>query len=355
MKLIILIATICVLTLGAGFAVAGDGIEWIENIPFADVLAEAKAVNKPIMIDFYTDWCGPCKKLDKQVWVDPAVKAFAEAGFVNVKIDCEQGEGIEVAKAHKIFNYPSIVFLNPDGSERDRRVGFLSAPEMLVRIQDMEANRNTTEHLMIATPSSSSDIAKVFEVGARLTDQARVAEATPYVDRTLELDKDNALGYADRALLVKAALERKGDNFTQAAKYTEEMVERFPESGVMDKALSDQAYYYKKSGDKEGAVNAYRRMVALHPDDPSSLNAFAWFCATSGVALEEATEVALKAARISQDSPGILDTLAEVYYARGMYGEAIATINKAIAKEPQDSYFKRQQQKFRAAQEGAEE
>ena len=134
MKRLVLIATTLCLVAAPG-ALAGEGIVWQENIPYAEVLAQAKTQNKLIMIDFYTDWCGPCKMLDKQVWVDPAVKELAETSFINVKIDCEKGEGIEVAKKHHVMNYPNIVFLNPDGTERDRFAG-LSACSSDARVHD---------------------------------------------------------------------------------------------------------------------------------------------------------------------------------------------------------------------------
>ena len=232
---------------------------------------------------------------------------------------------------------------------------FQPAPQMLAFMTDMKANRNTTDHLMAATPATSDDIEKVFAVGSRLTDQARTEEAAPYVERVMALDPDDARGYGSRALLVKADMERKHERYEQAAKLTEKLVASYPDSELLDRALSMQAYYYKKMGNNEGAAQAYRQVIERHPEDPSSLNAFAWFCATAGIALEEATAVAVKAVKLSNDSPGILDTLAEVYYARGMYPDAIATINKAIAQEPEDAYFKKQLSKFQAAQEGAEE
>ena len=103
--------------------------------------------------------------------------------------------------------------------------------------------------------------------------------------------------------------------------------------------------------DWDGAVSTYRRMIERHPEDPGTLNAFAWFAATQGVALEEATAVARKAVKLSDNSPGLLDTLAEVYYARGLHQDAIATIREAITQEPDDTYFQGQLTKFEKALE----
>ncbi|MBU4310721.1 thioredoxin family protein, partial [bacterium] len=54
----------------------GEGIKWYEN--FDGGLAEAKRTGKPIMIDFYTDWCHWCDELDKKVYTNSDVIKLAE-------------------------------------------------------------------------------------------------------------------------------------------------------------------------------------------------------------------------------------------------------------------------------------
>lgn len=51
-------------------------------------------------------------------------------------------------------------------------------------------------------------------------------------------------------------------------------------------------------------------------------------------------------AELSKEDPGILDTLAAVFYSMGRTGEAIQTIDKAIAQKPDDPYYKDQRAKF---------
>jgi tetratricopeptide (TPR) repeat protein len=290
--------------------------------------------------------------LDNQVWSDAAIKDKAEAAFIPFKVDCEKGEGITLAEDNKIFNYPTILVMNPDGSERDRFVGFQPVEPMSGWLDDMAANRNTTSQMMARVPSSSSDLQLILEVGSRLTDQAR-PEAKAYLEQALKLDADNKMGTLPQTYLIMADLARKTALWDEASRWAGRVAQEFPGCKEADRALSMVAYYEEKRGNSEGALAAQRELIQRHPDDPGYLNAFAWFCAKRHLNLEEATDVALKAVRVSDNDPGIMDTLAEVYYSRGMYGDAIDTMDKCLKAVPGDKYFMEQMDKFKKAQTGS--
>ena len=77
-----------------------DPIPWARN--FAAARKQARAKGKLIMVDFSTETCGWCKRLDSEVFPKPAV-AEAMRPFVPVKVDAEDGEGrplVERYQAH---------------------------------------------------------------------------------------------------------------------------------------------------------------------------------------------------------------------------------------------------------------
>ena len=89
-----------------------------------ELLAEAKKQNKPIFVDIYTTWCGPCKKMAKEAFPDKAVGELFNASFVSYQIDAEKGEGLDVAKQYAITAYPTSLFVSADGGLIQRTVGY---------------------------------------------------------------------------------------------------------------------------------------------------------------------------------------------------------------------------------------
>jgi tetratricopeptide (TPR) repeat protein len=83
------------------------------------------------------------------------------------------------------------------------------------------------------------------------------------------------------------------------------------------------------------------------------MNGFAWFCAKRGFGFDRALPVALEAADLSDRDPGVLDTLAELYFAMGDYDHAIEVGQEALDKEPDDKYFKDQLEKYEQARRQA--
>ena len=95
---------------------------------------------KPAIIDFYADWCIPCKELDAVTFSDEAViKASKE--FENYKADFTKSLSPEVEALrdkYKIAGVPTILILDSNGNEVDRITGFVSAKEFLKILSKVE-------------------------------------------------------------------------------------------------------------------------------------------------------------------------------------------------------------------------
>jgi thioredoxin-related protein len=81
-------------------AVATKGINWLT---VEEAEAQAKKVPKPLMIDVYTSWCGPCKMLDAKTFSDPRLAEYVNKHFYPVKFNAESGTPVTF-KGHKLEN-----------------------------------------------------------------------------------------------------------------------------------------------------------------------------------------------------------------------------------------------------------
>lgn len=97
----------------------------------AEAMAKAKKEDKLLFVDCYTIWCGPCKRMSNQVFVQEAVGAVYNKQFINVKLDMEQKDGIELNKKHPVTSYPTLLFMDGDGNIVKKIIGAQNADNLL--------------------------------------------------------------------------------------------------------------------------------------------------------------------------------------------------------------------------------
>ena len=107
---------------------SGPGVAFASGT-FDEALARARTEKKILLVDVYTDWCGWCKKLDREVFGDARV-AEASRGLVAVRINAEK-EGEKVAQRYDVQGYPTVLFVDGSGSVVKRIDGYVDADEML--------------------------------------------------------------------------------------------------------------------------------------------------------------------------------------------------------------------------------
>ena len=100
-----------------------QGISFVHG-DFASVRARARAEKKLIFIDFYTVWCGPCRRMAQTVFTHSSVGAYFSEHFISCKIDAEKGEGLLLAAKYGVAIYPTFLFVDDEGNLYDHSVGY---------------------------------------------------------------------------------------------------------------------------------------------------------------------------------------------------------------------------------------
>ncbi|HYV91442.1 MAG TPA: thioredoxin family protein [Chitinophagales bacterium] len=109
MKKIILLPIICAMALFTHAQVNFQSLKW------SDAKEQAMAQNKYLFVDCYTEWCGPCRKMAKETFMDSTVGAFMNDRFVNLKMDVEKAEGPKFSLKYRVYSYPTYLIFDSEG------------------------------------------------------------------------------------------------------------------------------------------------------------------------------------------------------------------------------------------------
>ncbi len=107
-----------------------EGIHFF-NGTWNQALIQAKKENKIIFLDTYATWCGPCKLLKNKTFKDKDVADYFNENFINVEVDAEKGEGIDLVEKYGVEAFPTLIFVNSDGTLIGKTMGYYKAPNFL--------------------------------------------------------------------------------------------------------------------------------------------------------------------------------------------------------------------------------
>lgn len=91
-----------------------DGIEFFHG-EWEEALEAARKQEKPIFVDAYATWCGPCKRMARTVFKDKKVGDFYNQNFISLKIDMETGPGQKFMRKYPVQAFPTLYYINADG------------------------------------------------------------------------------------------------------------------------------------------------------------------------------------------------------------------------------------------------
>jgi thioredoxin-related protein len=242
MKLAIKILIITLMFAFTYNAFAGD-IEFQKGT-FKEILAKAKAENKIVMIDFFTDWCKWCVELDNKVYSNDEVSGFANKHQVNWKIDAEKGEGVDLAKKYEVAGYPTIVFADANGKEIDRIVGYIPVQDFLKMMKDFNDGKNTVGALQKILSKNPDDPEANYKMAEKkINNENKPEDAKILLNKVLKSDPSNKTGYKDKAVYLLASMSGKTDEL-------ENFINNYPNSEkVKDAYISLAETVFQQTGD----------------------------------------------------------------------------------------------------------
>jgi thioredoxin-related protein len=114
-------AALALLSVGLVGRAAGDELEW--RADYSKARQEAAAKNRPLVIDFGTENCVWCRKLEETTFRDPAIVALLNQQCILLRIDANRNPAL--AEALRIQNFPTLVYASPDGRVLGSHEGYI--------------------------------------------------------------------------------------------------------------------------------------------------------------------------------------------------------------------------------------
>jgi len=127
----------------AGEEVFTDGIRFETGSSWKQVLSKAKLEHKYIFVDCYATWCGPCKKMDNEVYSNVEVGTKFNDHFISVKVQMDSSakdndekrafyaDAHYIGSHYKVVAYPTLLFFNSDGKILRQSIGAMSAQQFI--------------------------------------------------------------------------------------------------------------------------------------------------------------------------------------------------------------------------------
>lgn len=252
MGLLLLMLPLFAMAQGINFEPEGTTLE--------QASAKAKAENKLIFLDCYTQWCGPCKKMSKEVFPQEKVGEFMNPKFVSIKIDMESAYGTPLAKKLQIQAYPTFVIFNADAQEISRFLGYHATDAFIDVVKEKSAD-NTSSSLEQRWKNGDRDPQFLMEYLQTLTASYKGDEANDVAEAILEGKEET---FAADSTLRMIFFRNINNPFAKSFAYTAQHPEAL--SAVMGEMPVKMKIQSVLSGFQRQVINESDGTAALDED-----------------------------------------------------------------------------------------
>jgi thiol-disulfide isomerase/thioredoxin len=241
-------------------------IKWEKK--FDEAIKKARRSGKPLVVDFWAEWCGWCHRLDRTTYADPAVVRRAQE-FVAVKVNTEGSRReLEVSTKYGVRSLPTILFLSPQGRQLFRVNGF-QGPGQFPRTLDAASHvAGRVIAWEAALEADPSDASAALGLGRHLYEQEYFEEAQGLLRTAVANDSGASIAERREARMLLAILAHVTRDFGEAERLVKEALSLGPDPDEQPRLLFVLGRTYVSAGRQEEGVQTFEVIIRQFPQSP---------------------------------------------------------------------------------------
>jgi len=257
---------------------------WTENA--VEAMAQAAKEKKDLLMDFTgSDWCGWCKKLDAEVFSQPAFQAEAAKRFVCLKLDFPHERPLSVetkkqnaewARRFSINAYPTIVLADATGKPY-AKTGYQAggADAYLKQLDQLLKARQRRDRALAVAQKAGLERAKALDAALSALDPSLVGAYADEVEEIVRLDPENKMGvkakYEAMSLMNRFDAAVRERRLQEAIALADQALKCVGATGeAAQDILFKKGEVLNRTQDKAGAKQALQDALQAAPNSPKA-------------------------------------------------------------------------------------